>query len=171
MKAIERMKEGGFNLRKWKSSNAELLQEFQQSDPSYIASQEEEGTYDKETLGNIVENGKTKVLGIPWDTAGDKFEFDLSKIGELIEGEKITKRKVLGSIAKLFDPLGIISPITVSMKILFQELCVEQYEWGEELNLDRKEKWESIIENPRSVGRISLPRCLYEENATNVRNC
>ena len=171
LKAIERMKEGGFNLRKWKSSNAELLQEFQKSDPSYIPSQEEEGTYAKETLGNIVEDGKTKVLGIPWDTAGDKFEFDLSKIGELIEGEKITKRKVLSSIAKLFDPLGIISPITVSMKILFQELCVEQYEWDEELNLDKKEKWESIIENLRSVGKISLPRCLYEENATNVRNC
>ena len=80
MKAIERMKEGGFNLRKWKSSNVELLQEFKKSDPSYIASQEEEGTNAKETLGYIVEDGKTKVLGIPWDTAGDKFEFDLSKM-------------------------------------------------------------------------------------------
>ena len=91
LKAIERMKEGEFNLRKWKSSNAELVQEFQKGDPSYIASQEEEGTYAKETLGNFVEDGKTKVLGIPWDTAGDKFEINLCKIGKLIEEEKITK--------------------------------------------------------------------------------
>ena len=41
LKAIERMKEGGFNLRNWKSSNVELVQEFKKSDPSYAVSQEE----------------------------------------------------------------------------------------------------------------------------------
>ena len=48
---------------------------------------------------------------------------------------------------------------------------MEQCEWDEELDLDKKDKWESIIKNLRSVGKLSLPRCLYEENAANVRNC
>ena len=171
LKAIERMKEGGFNLRKWKSSNVELVQEFKKSDPSYAVSQEEEGTYAKETLGNIAEDGRTKVLGIPWDTTSDKFEFDLSKIEELKEGERITKRKILSSLAKLFDALGLVNPITISMKVLFQELCVEQYDWDEELPMDKKRRWESIVSDLKAIGTISLPRCLYEENVENVRNC
>ena len=57
------------------------------------------------------------------------------------------------------------------MNVLCQELCVEQYEWDEELNLDMRDKWESIIKHLRSVGKISLPHCLYEENVALIRNC
>ena len=40
---------------------------------------------------------RSKVLGIVWDTLIDTFEFDLSKVTEVMEGEKITKRKILSS--------------------------------------------------------------------------
>ena len=41
---------------------------------------------------------------------------------------KLTKHNLLSLLAGLFDPLGIISPMIVCMKILFQNLCCEN--WG-----------------------------------------
>ena len=32
--------------------------------------------------------------------------------------------------AKFFDPLGILCPITTFSKILFQEICSNNFEWG-----------------------------------------
>ena len=34
-----------------------------------------------------------------------------------------TKRKVLGEIAKVYDPLGLASPITLEEKIIYREVC------------------------------------------------
>ena len=38
----------------------------------------------------------------------------------------LTKRLVLSVVARLFDPLGLLAPIIVPMKVLFQELCVSK---------------------------------------------
>ena len=32
-------------------------------------------------------------------------------------------------IAKLFDPLGLILPATVKLRMLLQDLCVKKYDW------------------------------------------
>jgi len=37
-----------------------------------------------------------------------------------------TKRKVLSILAAIFDPLGIISPVSVPGKVLFQEICTRK---------------------------------------------
>lgn len=46
---------------------------------------------------------------------------------------KLTKRNLLSLLAGLFDPLRIISPMIVCMKILLQNLCCENWGWDEEL--------------------------------------
>jgi len=43
------------------------------------------------------------------------------------------KRKVISTASKMYDPLGMISPITVQFKILFQELCKDKKDWDEPL--------------------------------------
>ena len=44
---------------------------------------------------------------------------------------KPTKRSVLKTAAKVFDPLGVISPTTLKAKSLFQELCLLKLSWDE----------------------------------------
>ena len=62
---------------------------------------------------------KTKVLGITWHYNKNIWEFPPDvKGGEIDMGVQATKRGILSSLASLFDPLGLISPIAVSAKIL-----------------------------------------------------
>jgi hypothetical protein len=48
---------------------------------------------------------------------------------------------VLKVTAKIFDPIGILTPFTIGMKILFQELCVQKHEWDGELQSNLLKAW------------------------------
>ena len=37
--------------------------------------------------------------------------------------EEPTKRSIIQSLASIYDPLGLIAPVIVKMKILFQDMC------------------------------------------------
>ena len=54
---------------------------------------------------------------------------------------------------------GFIQPIIVQFKIFFQIICKEEYGWDEELKEELKEKWMSMIESTRKIGRITIDRC------------
>jgi hypothetical protein len=74
----------------------------------------------------------------------DKCIFCLAKLAEKAKSVVATKRNILSILAGLFDPLGIISPVAVSIKMLFQELCVDRVEWDEEFEGERKK--EAVVE-------------------------
>ena len=63
-----------------------------------------------------------KVPGFQWNCEPDTFYLNLAYIAEKAEGLEASKRNVLSLLASLFDPLGLISPVTVSMKILVASL-------------------------------------------------
>ena len=53
----------------------------------------------------------------------DELKFDLSNFSAAAEQEKITKRHILSTTARFFDPLGLLSPVIVPLKRIFQEVC------------------------------------------------
>ena len=58
-------------------------------------------------------------------------EFGLLNI---VEGTKsVTKRSILGTMAALFDTIGLLCPISVAPKVLFQDLCLEKLGWDNPL--------------------------------------
>jgi len=63
-------------------------------------------------------NCTAKVLGIHWDPEEDMLSYKVC----LTTNPHNTKRQVLSDVARIFDPLGILSPVVVQFKILFQEL-------------------------------------------------
>ena len=106
----------------------------------------EEQTYAKETLGSHKDAEKSsKVLGIPWDNKNDTLTFDLTKIGKGIQVNKPTKRVILSSLATLFDPLGLLSPIGVQARVLFQNLCVGKIDWDDPIPREKEEEWNEWI--------------------------
>ena len=164
-KAKERMLAGGFKLRKWKTNDVELLQEINKNES--VEKEENSGqldvSYAKETLGSAKDlGGKTKVLGLVWDSGKDEIEFDFGKMA-IESGEKQpTKRNILSTLASLFDPLGLISPIGVSGKVLFQELCKDKLGWDDPISEERSIKWKAWQRELGVVKSIVLPRCVYD---------
>ena len=173
-KAKERMLEGGFKLRKWKTNDEELLKEIQkrESEEKQEKSSQEDMSYAKETLGPTKDlGGKTKVLGIAWDSQKDELEFNLSKMVSESNKEKPTKRGILSTLASLFDPLGLISPVGITAKILFQELCKDKLGWDDPIPEDKSLMWKAWLDDLNQVKSVVLPRCLYDGSEGEVLSC
>jgi len=42
---------------------------------------------------------------------------------------RLAKQVILSSPGTVYDPLGLISPIAVKAKVLFQDLCTMKIDW------------------------------------------
>ena len=52
---------------------------------------------------------------------------------------------MLKIIASFFDPLGMLSPLTIGMKVLFQEVCQNKLKWDERLPEAFQERWREWV--------------------------
>ncbi|XP_066585612.1 uncharacterized protein [Prorops nasuta] len=98
--------------------------------------------------------GSSKVLGIYWDHGDDSFRFRASPshIGVL------TKRILLSENAKIFDPLGWISPIVITLKQLMQSTWLFKLSWDEEIPEPIQSKWLKCYEQLRDLQTLRIPR-------------
>ncbi|XP_066585499.1 uncharacterized protein [Prorops nasuta] len=72
---------------------------------------------EKHTFSSLQDSAKT--LGLKWTVRSDI-------IGYTVQTSKrkgVTKRKVSSEISQIFDPLGLLGPVTILAKIFMQTLC------------------------------------------------
>jgi hypothetical protein len=105
-KAIEIFSDATFDLHKWHSNVRDL------ESPIKVGAEETE-TFAKQQLR--VPNGEqASILGLSWnkeeDTIGIKFPSGIAEP---------TKRGILGKVARIYDPLGLVAPITLTGKMLY----------------------------------------------------
>ena len=65
-------------------------------------------------------------LGLRWNPLADEFFFTVES--KEVGLKPSTKRKVLSSIAKLFDPMGWLAPFLIRPKMLIQDIWVRKLE-------------------------------------------
>ena len=134
-KSKNRLASGGFKLRKWMTNDKalkDLIEEDENRKPENVKPESvttEEESFAKFTLGSEVSKNCPKVLGLPWDFENDVIQFNFEKIVAKAQEIPPTERNLLSVLASIFDPLGIISPVIVCMKMLFQELCRDSVGW------------------------------------------
>lgn len=174
-KSKQRMAEGGFKLRKWLTNDKALRDRIEQNENPGNAKGKND---DEETFANIalgtgseIKKGCHKVLGLPWDLENDSIAFSFEKLVERARGMRSTKRNLLSLLAGLFDPLGVISPMIVPMKMLFQTLCCEKRDWDDELEGESKGKIEEWVGDLSKMKGISIGRCVYENPKQRVLEC
>ena len=98
-----------------------------------------------------------KALGICWDTREDTLVFDIaSKVIASVDPE--TKRSLLSIASKLFDPMGLLAPFAISIKIIFQELWSHGLQWDGPVPDGIIEKWKSWKEDLLYIHKINFPR-------------
>jgi len=97
-----------------------------------------------------------KVLGLRWNTLKDNLYVSMKKFDEF--GEATTKRQILAMMASIFDPLGLLTPSTLKMKIFIQELWEKGKDWDETLLKCETLQWKKIISNLDELCTTSIPR-------------
>lgn len=117
------MERGGFNLTKWVSNSREVLSplDFNATEP-------------------------LKALGIYWNTLTDCFLFSVPP-SMLAVCDPETKRSLLSTASWVFDPMGLITPLTIRAKILFQEFWQRGLQWEDRLDEDISDQWRSWNQN------------------------
>lgn len=113
-------------------------------------------------LAKNLSQGNSKVLGVQWDTETDCFLFNPAEIIKAAEeiGDRPTKRNILQISSRIFDPIGFLGPIVLSLKMLFQRLWEEEIGWDQKVPDDIRGAWINIIEGLKELERLKIPRWL-----------
>ncbi|GFW76585.1 DUF1758 domain-containing protein [Trichonephila clavipes] len=135
----------GFHLRKWRSNSSEVL--------SHISSN---WLGDSSNL-EIHSDECPKALGLTWNSMKDIFIFNL----KVNFPDNITKRSFLSQSARLFDPLGFLTPCTVSIKIFYQQLWLLKLDWDSPLPEALATKWKTFQKEFEQVCSIHIPRWIH----------
>ena len=169
----------GFNLRKWASNSKQLIEQItalesdsnvaihsisdQSNNNGDSLSGEDNQTYAKANTGTHLQDDKTKVLGVQWDTDTDRIVIDIHDIVQYAQTLPITKRSLLKFTAKIFDPLGALSPFVIKLKSVFQQMCVEGLGWDDDLQGEFRLKYFNLISELQDLQCISFPRWYFKD--------
>ncbi|GFW32779.1 DUF1758 domain-containing protein [Trichonephila clavipes] len=135
----------GFHLRKWRSNSSEVL--------SRISSN---WVGDSSNL-EIHPDECSKALGLTWNSMKGIFIFNL----KVNFPDNITKRSFLSQSARLFDPLGFLTPCTVYIKIFYQQLWLLKLDWDSPLPEALATKWKTFQKEFEQVCSIHIPRWIH----------
>ena len=170
VKAKEILMEKGFNLRKF-YSNSSMLQGIINGQPQSLENRK--GSFDSPTFDNAesTQSRERKVLGVCWDPATDQLVMCLEEVAQatlhIIPScvcvynykKKPTKREIVSLVGRIFDPLRILSPVVILLKIFLQEMCVAKIAWDKELFGHLLEKWNQLASTLRQTNIFRIPRC------------
>ena len=109
-----------------------------------------EGTADCDATVNL--------LGLLWNTSTDTISFNPISNKEL---PPLTKQLVLQMSSKVYDPLGILSPVTIQAKILMQDLWRSGISWDDPLFREQTNRWRKIPEDLQDTSKITIPRFYF----------
>ena len=150
---------GKFELHKWHCNVPALEQPSPHKETIKelpTTHQSENQSYAIDQLG--VKQVETKLLGVPWDKREDTIQ---TSFPDPIS--KATKREVLGKIAKIYDPLGLASPITLEGKFLYREMCEARIPWDQELPQGLEIRWQTWENN--LTDKVEVPRSIAQHQA------
>ncbi|XP_036339778.1 uncharacterized protein LOC118749114 [Rhagoletis pomonella] len=133
------MEAAKFNLRKWNSNDVDVRREL---------STEEVGMAEQ------------KILGLAWCTVNDKISVDVKSCNDYIQTLRATKRNVLKAMAKIYDPLGLLGPFTVRIKILLQEVWRQKKAWDVIMDGETQSAFSQWQEELALLETFCVDRCL-----------
>ena len=164
--AIALMLEAGFTLCKWTSNDATLQAHFNERENSEPANcrSSDDVSFCEEQLG--LSDLHKRVLGIEWDTSSDEFVFRFDDLIEKGKSESLTKRNVLSLSSSIFDPLGLVSPITARVKTIFQLLCKDSLAWDQKVPVDILKVWKDFIKALELMGELRIKRLAFQLETT-----
>ncbi|GJQ66386.1 hypothetical protein Trydic_g8493 [Trypoxylus dichotomus] len=141
---VSQILQGGcFELRKWISNNPQILTVLNSSkvsSPQVILFKQSEV--------------KDKTLGIQWNWSTDNLTYSIPNYNKT---RPFTKRNLLSDISKIFDPLGLLSPVVVNAKLLIQKIWQLNLSW-DDVPESIKDSWLKFTDELKSLRKNSILR-------------
>ncbi|XP_047741410.1 uncharacterized protein LOC125179487 [Hyalella azteca] len=97
----------------------------------------------------------SKALGLTWEKEGDHFTYSFN-----YEEQTVTRRSVLRTVASVYDPLGMILPVLIIARKIFQETCRLRLAWDDPLPASLLAAWNKWTEGMKRIANYRVPRCI-----------
>lgn len=152
-----------FDLHKWHSN-------VKEPEVDEAMENRNELSYAKQQLG--VKSSECGLLGLRWNKSTDKIS--VSFPADIVQP---TKRGILKKVAKIYDPLGLVCPITLQGKLLYRDACEEKCAWDSVLSprlVQEWKKWERDLPQELScpgAHREHRTACLWRRKWKGSRGC
>nr|CAH7762833.1 unnamed protein product [Callosobruchus chinensis] len=147
------LNQGCFELRKFYSNDDEVLKSVVND------------ACDDKTVIHFGENENAKTLGIIWCPKSDVLQY---KINQDQHNHKVTKRSMLSGIAQIFDPIGLLSPCIIQMKILMQRLWLEKLTWDELVPAHISAHWNKFLTDLTVLNDLHIHRRVLCDSAERI---
>ena len=145
--ARDLMQKGNFVLRQWCTNSDLLRNEVHQNNTGTRSS-------------------TISILGLSWDTKSDTISFPVHNFNST--NTQLTKRHVLSMASKLYDPLGMLSPVTLVARLFIAKLWDQKFGWDQPLPPNISTQWQSIERDLNAASRLEFSRWVNFDKARPV---
>ncbi|XP_035206868.1 uncharacterized protein LOC118181786 [Stegodyphus dumicola] len=141
------MSQASMVLRKWTTNDNTLMQFWTR-----------EG-FDTQPQVNTI-----KVLGLSWNPAEDCLILGKQSLVDSLSKNESTKRFLLRTIGRIFEPLGLLSSFTIRAKFILQVLWMKKISWDEEIPVDLQKIWLQWCSEVPDLSELRVPRNVLNLN-------
>ncbi len=127
------------------------------------------------------------VCGYVWNPKEDTIGLDIKplffgkkkrgKMPELVTGDvkealakTFTRRTLSGRVASVYDPTGIVVPVTAGLKVDLSQMCKLSEGWDDPLPNDHLDKWVQNLASIQLLGNIRIPRTIFPKEGLDLDN-
>lgn len=96
-----------------------------------------------------------RALGLQWCVQNDTFNFKT-----VCKARTSTRCGILSVISSVYDSLGYLTPLTLPVKLIIQELCRTNHDWEDYIPKVLEQRWIEWITDLDQLSIFSVDRCL-----------
>ena len=142
------LKSGGFNLTKFVVNDKSLMKEIDPQDRAVEV---------KEITPEII----SKALGIRWDVNSDCFYYVNRPVAD---STHVTRRIILSQVSSMYDPMGLITPIVIRGRMIFQEVTRLRILWDDVVPSTLANKCFLWLASLDTLSSMTFCRCLIPDS-------
>ncbi|XP_030613054.1 uncharacterized protein LOC115799898 [Archocentrus centrarchus] len=136
--------ESNLRLHKFVSNSQAVMQAFCPEDCAPVIK-------DLDLSGEETQSQRS--LGLIWEITTDTFTYSVADTDK-----PFTRRGILSAVNSVFDPLGLLAPVTIQGRALLRELSSECSDWDTPLPEDKQSKWEMWRNSLQDLKELHVPR-------------
>ena len=134
----------GFNLTQFMVNDNDILQHIEVKDRA-------------KDVQEIVPDTVSKALGTVWNVKEDTFHYVPKNV---VHAGSVTRRIMLSFVGSMYDALGLITPIVLRGKLMFQEATRLRLTWDESVPISLSEMWCSWVSSLVMLEQVKFDRCI-----------
>lgn len=125
------------------------------------------------------------LVGYIWEPEQDLIRLDIKELyfgktkrgkrPEVVKGDftdalklRFTRRTLVGKANGVFDPLGLVTPVSAKLKLDLHNLCRLKLDWDDEIPAEHLDLWVRNLNNIQSLRDITFKRTVIPDNASST---